>query len=1003
MTMKKEYISTVTPRTSRPRSERLRKLGGSGSSSGGSTVVTIAGGGSTPIEGHTHGNLATLERLGADDNGYVYVDNLKETEEGDGWTNVSEKAKAGYADDAGHAVKSDYADDSDLWDGHDFDDYMDQPVRRNDDVEFRSVASEDFHTRGFVSDMETGVGAGIDADGNTEVESLRVRSFMEVYELIYNRLNALEGNTSFADVGTIEVVDQNADGTCTLTMRKRWAGDITAFQWGDVVYGYVNNLHTSGEYYKCWLRITDVDTTANTLTAISYADADVPAGMNFPPTANMVITRWGNAIEPTAESYAAYPSVVHLLDGEYVNVRRDAFYISCEDGNLVQLMGVCQPKIDRTNYGTVLGKIPTGLLDAALPINARQPYLYARGIIVQDLIRIGYEGNIIRTENYRGQWSAATAASGTDGYRSTETMFDTVTHDSVLWQCVASGTLDEPSDATGSWVRMSGKDKEVALELWQIIPSTNIVSLRKDRIEPAVVTCTVEKRSTEGNATYAASYDLAQAGYKLYYSLDGEEMVEFVIGGNEPLETEAGDEIEMEDGSAEDRQYLTLGGDDIDTTRIGDRIIFYLVRTDTGAVETQIAVPVVKDGIGEQGVQGKLIYPAGVFNEEITYVCTAEKAPVVYYGDKYYVMIKTGSYQGSTATYKTPAADAANNAEPYWSLMSDFAAIFAEILFANFAKLGSAVFYGDYMFSQNGTLNGREVSGADASGTAYYKQFKDGVTAGTFMPNLMLNLLTGEVVANKATIKGTIDATSGRIGGFKIGNGYIGVDADLSEDGGSEGMSLFPEFIKFANEDWSQVAMIGTNVLPVHLGYPAMARFINKNDTALGTNYGMLVSVSGGAYNIALAANGNIVSDGLVSSYKVKTITLNANTVSLATFDSPVWLIKCKTSDSHIALPEKYDVQRQLGIGTNTPFSVRITIIGDASSTVAFKVQGRNTSMHDSNNLYFLNSDRYPYRLNNNAQQQLTDGLSIGAGDIAEFQLVFDGTTYNAYYLNNRT
>ncbi len=846
-----------------------------------------------------------------------------------------------------------------------------------------------------------GAGAGIDADGNAEVESLRVRSFMEVYELIYNRLNALEGNTSFADVGTIDSIEQNTDGTCTLVMRKRWTGDITAFQWGDVVYGYVNDLNASGGYYKCWLRITDVDTVANALTAIQYADADVPAGVNFPPTANMVITRWGNAIEPTAESHAAYPSVIHQSNGSYVNVRRDAFYISCEDGNLVQLMGVCRPKIDRTNYGTVLGKIPAGLLDAALPVNEHQPYLYARGIVVQDLIRIGYEGCIIRTENYRGQWSAATAASETEGYRSTDTVYDTVTHAGVLWQCAASGTLDEPSDNTGSWVRMSGKDKEVSVEIWQIIPSTNAISLRKDRIEPALVTCAVEKRSTEGDATYTTSYDLAQAGYKLCYSLDGGEMVDFVIGSDEPLETESGEEIEIETSSSNTELFLTLGGDDVDTSRIGDRIIFYLVRSDTGEIETQTAVPVVKDGVGEQGVQGRLIYPAGIFDEKTTYVCTAEKAPAVYYGEKYYVMVKTGSYQGVTTPHKDPASDAAYNTEPYWSLMSDFAAVFAEILFANFAKLGSAVFYGDYMFSQNGTLNGWEVSGTDKSGIAYYKQFKDGVTAGTFIPNLMLNLLTGEVIANKATIKGTIDATSGRIGGFKIGNGYIGVDANLGENGGSEGMSLFPEFIKFANSDWSQVAMIGTNVLPGSLGYPAMAQFINKNNEVLGTNYGVLVSVSGGAYNIALAAKGNIVSDGLVSSYQVKTITLDTNTVTHATFDSPVWLIKCKTSDSHIALPGKFDVQRQLGLGTNAPFSVRITIIGDASSTVIFKVQGRNTSIHDSNS-YFLNNDQYPYRLDNNARQQLTDGLSMGAGDIAEFQLVFDGTTYNAYYLNNR-
>lgn len=30
-------------------------------------------------------------------------------------------------------------------------------------------------------------------------------------------------------------------------------------------------------------------------------------------------------------------------------------------------------------------------------------------------------------------------------------------------------------------------------------------------------------------------------------------------------------------------------------------------------------------------------------------------------------------------------------------------------------------------------------------------------------------------------------------------------------------------------------------------------------------------------------------------------------------------------------------------------------------------------------------------------------GLAMSAGDIVEFQLIYDGTTYNAYYLNNRS
>ncbi len=995
--MDKKYISVVSLRTPRPRSERLRKLGGTGGTGSGSTVVNISGGGSS-LEGHTHGNLSALDRIGADDDGYLYVDNLKPTEEEDGWTTVQEKVRAGYADEAGRAKDADHADDAEGWDGHLFDDYLDQPVRVDDDVEFQSVTAHDFRTPGFVSGMTGGHGASIDKDGNVEVEGLRVRSYMEIMELIYNRLNALEGNTSFADVGTIDSISEADGGVLLLTMRKRWDGDNTAFQPGDVVYGYVNDLSASGVYYKCWLRVTDVDTPNNTLKVVSYAGADVPAGVNYPPTEDMIITRWGNAIEPTAASHAAYPSVVRLEDGQYVNARRDAFYISCEDGNLVQLMGVYQPKTDSTNHGVVLGRIPKGLVDAALPINYNQPYLYARGIIVQDLIRINYEGVVIRTENYRGQWNAADATSDAGYYRSTDTMYDTVTHNGVMWQCAANGTSDEPSDATGSWVRMSGKETEVQLEMWLINPSTNIISVRKDVVTPSVVSCIVEKRSTGGNAAYTTTYELAQAGYQLFYSLDGEEMLEFIIGRNEPLEAETGEEIELESSVEGNVLCLSLGGDDIEAERIGDRVTFYLTDAETGNIVTKVSVPVVKDGIGDKGEQGRLIYPAGIFNDDTTYVCTAEKAPVVLYAGKYYVMVKPGSYQGSSAAYRTPADDAANNPDPSWSLMSDFAAVFAEILFANFAKLGSAVFYGDYLFSQNGTIRGSAADGVDAEGVAYYQQFTDGVTYGTFIPNLMLNLRTGELVANNATIKGTIDATSGKIGGFKIGNGYIGVDTDLDTASGGDGMALFPGFIKFANDDWSLLAMIGKNVLPASAGVPAVGRFENTRSEAW-TNYGVILDVKNAWYNIALQASGNIVTDGLCDAYRIKNITLKEGSVTIEQFDCATYIVKCTTSNSSIALPTRNEVTSQLGISSSTPFSIRLTIIGDVATTVNFNIWGRNTTVHDSNNNYFLSGSQYPYRLNDEGAQQ-NGGLAMAAGDVAEFQLVWDGTNYYAYIIS---
>ena len=574
-------------------------------------------------------------------------------------------------------------------------------------------------------------GAQIDAAGNAEVESLHVRSWLKVQELIYNRLNAQEGDTSFGDVGTIEQITNNSDGTQTALMRMRWEGDFTAFQPGDVVYGYVNKLDRADakEYYKAWAWVKSVDRAANQLVLATYPDTETPAGKNHPMTEGMVISRWGNNIEPSLQTYInpAYSAVIGKRGETYINKRQRTFFISCDSGNLVELMGVNKPKLEPGNYGTILGIIPDGLLDEKTEelINKDQPYLFARGIIVQDLIRVGYEGVTTRTANYRGMWSAQTAASTTDYYRSTPGMYDTVTWNGALWQCVASKTLDEPKDSSAAWVKMTASlndGKEI--KLWLLNPSANIVSVRRTEVRPEVLTCSVTLCSSDNSTlTFDNNYDLLQAGAKLFYSADGVSWQEFIIGQTEPLELE--DEsgvIEMEN-STNNSSVLTVGGNDINTADIGDRIIFKLTAADdTTEVLALTHVPVVKDGEkgdkgdpgedGQDGQDGLMVYPAGYYDPNTTYTATSETAPVVMYAKNYYVLRRGATYKGASqgATRNTPALEVANApvvagaSTSRWILFDKFNAIFADIVMAEFAKLASAVFYGDWLISQQGTL-----------------------------------------------------------------------------------------------------------------------------------------------------------------------------------------------------------------------------------------------------------------------------------------------------------
>ena len=90
----------------------------------------------------------------------------------------------------------------------------------------------------------------LDNFGNMEVESLTVRSFLEVTELLINRLQAQEGDTIFTDndqiTGIQRVVEnegtQNESVSYILDLKEKWEGYFTAQQRGNIVKGIINTL-----------------------------------------------------------------------------------------------------------------------------------------------------------------------------------------------------------------------------------------------------------------------------------------------------------------------------------------------------------------------------------------------------------------------------------------------------------------------------------------------------------------------------------------------------------------------------------------------------------------------------------------------------------------------------------------------------------------------------------------------------------------------------------------
>lgn len=101
----------------------------------------------------------------------------------------------------------------------------------------------------------------------------------------------------------------------------------------------------------------------------------------------------------------------------------------------------------------------------------------------------------------------------------------------------------------------------------------------------------------------------------------------------------------------------------------------------------------------------------------------------------------------------------------------------------------------------------------------------------------------GNLTSNKANITGTINATSGNIGGFTIGNGYIGANSTAGGSGGS--LSINDSFIRTGST--SCYAFIGSRVFPASMGgiYTSAGRFENHESNSLSGHFGIYISVDG--------------------------------------------------------------------------------------------------------------------------------------------------------------
>lgn len=251
-----------------------------------------------------------------------------------------------------------------------------------------------------------------------------------------------------------------------------------------------------------------------------------------------------------------------------------------------------------------------------------------------------------------------------------------------------------------------------------------------------------------------------------------------------------GDEEKPLATNDEEWQYTTAG---LHPTEEYPYIWAQLGRKSYSFVETEDGEPTLEEHItwegepfkltgmpGENGAGGQIIYPAGVYSTDAEYTTNDKTAPYVYFDNEYYVLNIPGTWcakkkQSPTGeeipiTF-TPLDDIGEFGTKSWVKFESFSAIHAQIGIIENGLIGSAVFNGDYMFSQYGLYNGTEMEGLnDAEIRRCFEKFdphspysEDAI----FKPNTCFNFKTGKVWLNAGKTTFNIDG-SGQLAGGQI-------------------------------------------------------------------------------------------------------------------------------------------------------------------------------------------------------------------------------------------
>ena len=445
-----KYQSSVRQLTARPRSKRLRELGGT-IVGGGNVNVSVEGGGIAPIDpnGHRHSNLDVLERITTDDQDYICLNEyVEETdpdtgEETGNFMPKKERAKVGFADLAGALAEEAMQKLMEMFLRKDQDDKTDYLLSLLGGAIIKNWAK----FGDFVTDIQGGY---IDEKGNMEMESGIFRKRLFVPEIAYNRITYFKGRSCISPGGGCTVLSwtDNGDGSYTITPDLTDADALSQFV-DDILTTYFIFKNEEGKlqgFEEMKFRVTATDYDAKTFVIVPKP------GYDWKPAEQMILAQTGNFTDEERQNYI----LIDTVNGNSCI----SFY---ENANTWDTEPAQQPSWFGKKKGRTVQGVNCDNYSAVL-----QNILMTGRIFQIDEIT----GDSIRVPIDKGKWEE-----GMYGY------FDRVTHSGCLWLCInEEGTGTEPSDNNPNWLKQVEKGSSMqSMGEWRIektpFPANSIVTL----------------------------------------------------------------------------------------------------------------------------------------------------------------------------------------------------------------------------------------------------------------------------------------------------------------------------------------------------------------------------------------------------------------------------------------------------------------------------------------------------------------------------------------------